>query len=67
MCNYVHPNVCMCIPKTVGIGGGKSLDHDSSFERIAGRLNRIGGVPSSESTEVNLAIKLAEKKNEQGG
>lgn len=22
LCNYVHPNVCMCIPKAVGIGGG---------------------------------------------
>lgn len=56
---YVHS-------KSSGNRWRKSLDHDSSFERIAGRLNRIGGVPSSESTEVNLAIKLAEK-NEQGG
>lgn len=57
---YVHS-------KSSGNRWRKSLDHDNSFERIAGRLNRIGGVPSSESTEVNLAIKLAEKKNEQGG
>lgn len=38
----------------------EDLYRENSFERIAGRLNRC----YSESTEANLAIKLAEEKNE---